>query len=247
MASLGSKHVYAAAVSGSSIGLGLLLALGPGCASDDAGDDAAANTSNIAKKGDKSKTRTRPEDLLDQTETPLPDGVPSRTPNFVNRGRAGVVETVVDATSETEWRYFDLDTGEQTDDKKLWDLGFSRSRVRINGGISGPGSVKVATLSQPFDDVHEAPADDAYRGEDPDSEGENGDADTEPDNAFYSSGDDWFAYNVMTHELTPREVTFVVESTKARHYKLRFIDYYDQKTGTPARITLRWIGLEPAP
>jgi hypothetical protein len=47
----------------------------------------------------------------------------------------------------------------------------------------------------------------------------------------------------MTHELTPREVTFVVKSTENRHFKLRFIGYYDRDNGTPGVITLRWIEL----
>jgi hypothetical protein len=183
------------------------------------------------------------EDTLDQTETALPDGIPEESGHFTHRGRASVIETVVDAQSEEEWRQLDLDTGEETDDKDAWDLAFSRSRIRINGGISGPGAVSVATLTEAFDAVSDIPADDALRPEEPDSEGDKGDADSEPDNAFYSSGDDWFAYNTTTHELTPRDVTFVVKSSAARYYKLRFLRYYDASNGSPAVLTLRWIEL----
>jgi hypothetical protein len=184
-----------------------------------------------------------PEELLDQTETPLPDGIPEQSGHFTHRGRAGVIETVVDAQSMDEWRQLDLDTGQETDDEKAWDLSFSRSRIRINGGISGPAAVSVATLTEPFDAFHDIPGHDALRPEEPDSEGEQGDADNEPDNAFYSSGDDWFSYNTMTHELMPRDVTFVVKSSAARYYKLRFLRYYDQSNGSPAVLTLRWSAL----
>jgi hypothetical protein len=207
------------------------------CASDDAD----------TKDKHKSDASTRPEAKLDQTKTPLPDGVPEKTENFEHRGRAGVIETLVDAVSDDAWRKLDLDSGEESDDEKKWDLSFSRYRVRINGGISGPGSVSVATLSEAFDAVKDVPAAEEFRGEDPDSTGDDGDADAEPDNAFYSSGDDWFSYNLMTHELTPRDVSFVVKSTEARYYKLRFIDYYDQSNGTPGALTLRWALLNDAP
>lgn len=202
-----------------------------------------ACASDAAEPEDKKSSRPKAEEKLDQTETPLPDGVPEKQDNIVNRGRAGVIETVVDAQSEEEWRKLDLDTGEQSDDEKKWDLSFSRSRILINGGLSGPGSVSVATLRQAFDKVNDVPADDEFHGEEPDSTGEKGDADTLPDNPFYSSGDDWFVYNVMTHELTPREVTFVVKSTEDRNYKLRFLGYYDSDNGTPGVVSFRWIEL----
>lgn len=206
-----------------------------------------ACASNDTASQDAKKASSTPEHKLDQTETALPDAIPEKQDHFIHRGRAGVIESVVDAVVEDAWRQLDLDTGEESDDEEAWDLSFSRYRVRINGGISGPGAVSVATLDDDFEDVKDIPDEAAFRGEDPDSTGENGDADMEPDNAFYSSGDDWFNYNLMTHELTPRELTFVVKSTEARYYKLRFIAYYDRDNGTPGALTMRWIELDSAP
>ncbi|HET8936106.1 MAG TPA: HmuY family protein [Polyangiales bacterium] len=205
---------------------------------------STACASDASEPEDKKASRPQTEAKLDQTETPLPDGIPEKQDDIVNRGRAGVIETVVDAQLEEEWRKLDLDTGEQSDDENAWDLSFSRSRILINGGMSGPGSVSVATLTKAFDAVKDVPAEDEFHGEEADSTGEKGDADTLPDNPLYSSGDDWFVYNIMTHELTPREVTFVVKSTEDRYFKLRFIGYYDRDNGTPGVITLRWIELE---
>jgi hypothetical protein len=99
-----------------------LILLCVACASDD------------TEPEDKNSTQPKPQDKLDQTETPLPDGIPEKQDDIVNRGRAGVIETVVDAQSEDDWRKLDLDTGEQSDDEKAWDLSFSRSRILINGG-----------------------------------------------------------------------------------------------------------------
>jgi hypothetical protein len=212
-----------------------LVLFSAACASDD---------TDAEEKSSRPKSTAQPEEKLDQTETPLPDGIPEKQDNILNRGRAGVIETVVDAESEEDWRKLDLDTGEQSDDEKKWDLSFSRSRILINGGMSGPGSVSVATLTQAFDKVQDVPSEDEFHGEETDSTGDKGDADALPDNPFYSAGDDWFVYNIMTHELTPREVTYVVKSTEDRYYKLRFIGYYDRDNGTPGVVTLRWIALE---
>lgn len=203
-------------------------------------DDEATNEN--ADEGTNATANPATVEELDQTETPLPDGIASESGNFVHRGRAGVIETAVDASSDAEWQSLDLDSGEQTEDEDSWDLAFSRFRVRINGGMSGPGSVEVATLMASFDDVDEPPEADAFSGEQPDSEGEDGDADADPDNAFNSDGDDWFLYNLKTHTLSPRKVSYVIKSTEDHYYKLRFLNYYDEN-GTPGRLTLRWSAL----
>jgi len=213
-------------------------------ASDDSaaldGDDAESKT----QRASVARTQTQAtQDDLDQTETPLPDGIPTDSGRFEHRGRAGVIETVADATSESSWAQLDLDTAEQSDDRNAWDLAFSRQRVRINAGLSGPGSVEVAVSSEDFDAVDSVPEADAFMGETPDSEGEEGDADSDPDNAFNSAGDDWFLYDLKTHTLTPREVTYVVKSTEERYFKLRIVSYYDEH-GSPGVFTLRWLELE---
>lgn len=225
-----------------------LALLTSGCAEklmlNDEQDTQAEDAQSRAERTAAARTQHEgAQEELDQTETPLPDGIPSESGSFEHRGRAGVIETVADATSETDWVQLDLDTAEQSEDDEAWDLAFSRSRIRINGGMSGPGSVGVAVLTEAFDAVESVPDDAEFSSEEPDSEGEAGDADTEPDNAFNSGGDDWYLYNVKNHTLSPRPVTYVIRSTEARYYKLRFVSYYDEH-GSPGLLTLRWLALD---
>jgi hypothetical protein len=152
----------------------------------------------------------------------------------------GVVRTVVDATDEQAWRYLDLDSRRDDGAAARWDLGFSRFRVRTNGGASGDGGVQVAALAgQDFDALKRAP-DAGFRADQPDGAE---DTDTEPDNAFNSGPEDWYDYNVMTHALTPRAITYVIASTEGRFYKLRIEDYYDS-AGTPGFLSFRWAEID---
>jgi hypothetical protein len=181
---------------------------------------------------------------LDAAEIEPPDGIPRESGNFVNQGReGGGVSTVVDAVSEEEWRYFDLDTGTADEAEDVWDLAFSRFRVRINGGISGPRAVQIATLTgEAFEDLSRAP-DTNWSPERADSEGDQGDADSDPDNVFNGAEEDWYLYDVMTHTLSPKDITYVVASTEERFYKLRIVDYYDS-AGTGGFMRLDWDEIE---
>lgn len=181
------------------------------------------------------------ESAKDDDETAeLPDGIPHETGKIVHAARSGGgLTTVVNAVEESEWQYLDLDTALSDDQEDVWDLAFSRFRFRINGGISGPGAVQVAVLeAEPFDDVETAP-DEHWSPERADSEGDTGDADSEPDNVFNAGEEDWYDYNLMNHTLTPKDITYVVASTDERFYKLRIESYYDS-AGTDGYMRFDW-------
>lgn len=152
----------------------------------------------------------------------------------------GVITTVVDATGTDAWQRLDLDTGLAVDAGEGWDLAFSRFRGRTNGGVSGSGGVLAARLpGQPFETLTRAPEDgwlvDRLGPEDT------------VENAFHGGeegADDWYEYTLATHTLTPRDVTYVVASTEARFYKLRFLSYYDG-AGTPAVVRFAWAEIDP--
>jgi len=155
----------------------------------------------------------------------------------------GWVVTLVDATVETEWQQLDLDTGLDAEGEADWDIAFSRFRLRTNGGVTGPGGVQVAALEgESFEDVTRAP-DEGFAADREDSTGEGGDTDGDPDNAFNSGEEDWYGYNVMTHELSPKDVTYVIASSEQRFYKFRIEDYYDS-AGTPAKLKFKWDEIE---
>jgi hypothetical protein len=164
-------------------------------------------------------------------------GVTEASANFTHTIRAdGVIVTVVDATDSESWQYLDLDSRRAEESAEHWDVGFSRFRVRTNGGASGPGGVQVAALAgAAFDALVQAPGE-GFGVDRPDGDE---DEDSEPDNVFNSGAEDWYVYDVMSHTLTPRAISYVVASTEQRFYKLRFESYYDA-LGTPAVLTFRW-------
>ena len=70
----------------------------------------------------------------------------------------------VDATSREAWTYFSFAKGgvvEVADpaNSMNWDLGFQRTMVKLNGGVSGPGKGRAVMLTDvEFNEVNEAPA-----------------------------------------------------------------------------------------
>lgn len=148
----------------------------------------------------------------------------------------GVTRTVVDSTDDAKWIYLDLESGQQLEladgtTSDAWDLGFRRFDVAIDGGVSGPGGMEAVVLEGvAFADVTEVPAEgwitDAADGDD-----ENED----PDLALAG----WYAYDFMTHVLTPHPIVYVVRTVEGNAFKLEIVDYYDE-AGTSGFLTLRW-------
>ena len=152
---------------------------------------------------------------------------------------AGVRETVVNATSKDDYRYIDLDDDAEVKESSAdWDLAFQRFKIKSNGGDSGEGNVIVAKLETPFDELEVAP-DNGYV-EDSDavsSKSENGD----PNYAFLGP-EPWYNYGAM-HQLSPRELVYVVRSTEEKFYKVEVLDYYDD-AGTAGYLRFQWAEIE---
>lgn len=138
-----------------------------------------------------------------------------------------VTETTVDATSYDTWVYLDLDTlsvVEPADpsDSTEWDLGFMRSTVKVNGGVSGTGGVQVAPFAgyyDAFDTSTQAPPH-GWITDEPDADG-----DGVPE---YAMGG-WYDYDSATHTLSPADVLYFVHGTGGGYFRLRFLDYYDDQ------------------
>lgn len=151
----------------------------------------------------------------------------------------GSFTSEVNATDMASWVYFSLrDNAEVTPDvpeqSPLWDLGFQRSNIKINGGASGSGSVTVSVASGSFESVTSPPSEGYI------ADAEDADADGSPDYAF-GAGDGWYSYDPSSHRLTARETVFVVE-TAGSYFKLQFASYYDA-AGTPGVPQFRWAPL----
>jgi len=151
----------------------------------------------------------------------------------------GSFASQVDATSMMDWVYFSLQSQREVTpadpgQSQEWDVGFQRSNVKINGGVSGAGGVSVSALSAPFDDVVAPPADGYLE------DAEDADMDGSPDYAF-AAGDGWYEYDPASHTLSARDTVFVVK-TAGGAFKLQFSNYYDA-AGTPAMPQFRWAPL----
>lgn len=135
----------------------------------------------------------------------------------------------VDATDRENWAYVNLTEGETVDiadaaTSMAWDLGFKRTGVIANGGVSGPGKTGALALEDiSFEDVLEAP------------EGEYV-SDTEQI-ATFARGDGWYTYTgPPNHWVLPNPKIYVLqmpadptaESEGPYYYaKVRFIGYYE--------------------
>lgn len=128
----------------------------------------------------------------------------------------------IDATSKEEWTYFSFVAGEVVDvedaaTSEAWDIGFQRTQVKLNGGVSGPGEGSVVMLTETtFEAVTAAPTD-GYR------------ADTADTLAIVPQSEKgWYLYTgPPTHWILPLEDrVFVVKAADGTFAKLRFIGYY---------------------
>jgi hypothetical protein len=158
---------------------------------------------------------------------------------------AGATRTVINASTDDSWVYFDLESMADVappapEDSVDWDLAFQRFKIKSNGGVSGRGEVEIARVTDVSWDAIETAPSDGYESDAADGEDEN----EYPDYVF-NSGDTWFVYDPSDHTLSPREVIFVLRSTDANYYKLQMLEYYDE-AGTAGFPSFRWTSL-PAP
>lgn len=116
--------------------------------------------------------------------------------------------------------YFNFESGEvvaaSEADTKKWDISFKRTQIRINGGESGPGNVKMIALDTPYDEVVLAP-DSGYitdgQGEADEIGGVNG-------LAF----NNWYLYEEQV--IYPRDKTYVIRTASGKFLKMKLLDYY---------------------
>ena len=177
----------------------------------------------------------------DQTDKTL---APKVTTTYAEADK--VYTTMVDATSETAFIYFDLDTQKEVTPADpatdtTWDLAFQSTTVLSNSGVSGKGDMRVARLAgSAFDSVTEAPTS-GYKTDAADGD----DSNSIVDSAFLVDGA-WYSYNMGTHKISAHEnVVYVVQSTEGKFYKLAFTSYYDA-AGTSRFPKFKWAEL-PSP
>jgi len=141
---------------------------------------------------------------------------------------------LIDATDEEIAVHWDIDAGELVDaSDPAWDLSFRRYEIRVNGGVSGDGTVEGVVLDGvAYDELVDVPAD-GWITDAPD-----GDGDQLDDLVFFT----WYDYDYETHTLSPADRVYALRSGEALVYRIGFLGYYDD-AGTPAMITFEYDGL----
>ena len=128
----------------------------------------------------------------------------------------------IDATNREAWAYFSFDSGgvveiEDAENSEAWDIGFQRTHVKLNGGISGPGMGSAVMLTETtFEAVTAAPAD-GYR------------EDTEDTLAIVPQSEKgWYIYTgPPAHWILPLEGrVFVIKAADGTFAKVQFVGYY---------------------
>jgi len=144
-------------------------------------------------------------------------------------------EAVVDATSDVDFVYLDLESSAMVTpanpaDDASWDLAFRRYKIPLNGGVSGTGGMQIVPLAgADYNAAIETPTDGWVTDQ----------ADADGDGDLEYAFDTWFSYDSETHEVTAADYVYVVQSVEKSLYKLQFLSYYDD-AGTGGYIGLHW-------
>lgn len=147
---------------------------------------------------------------------------PTNQPSAEVAPQLDVINFTIDATSREAWAYFSLakgDTVEVADplNSMDWDLGFQRTKVILNGGVSGPGKGAAVMLKEvEFEQVKEAPTD-GYAADSDDNLG-----------IVAQSEEGWYIYTgPPNHWVLPLEKrVFVIQAADGTFAKVHFIGYY---------------------
>ena len=145
----------------------------------------------------------------------------------------------IDATNREAWAYFSFASGdvveiEDAENSDAWDIGFQRTQVKLNGGVSGPGMGSVVMLTETtFEAVTEAPAD-GYK------------ADTADMLAIVPQSEkSWYIYTGPPgHQILPLEGrVFVIKAADGTFAKVQFIGYYkdNEKQEESGFVTFKYV------
>ncbi len=141
----------------------------------------------------------------------------------------------LDARDKVEWAFFDIDRGSvvpSTFEDPDWDLGFRRTTLLTNGGITNPdGSVGAIDLGEvEFEVVVPANSPefvvDALGGDDGD----------ERRNAAISR---WYNYDFVRHVIVARDNVYLVRTSDGAEVVIRFDSYYCLDE-SPGCVTFRY-------
>jgi len=133
----------------------------------------------------------------------------------------------VDATSRKKWTLVDFSTMKTYQVKDLekeknkinhfpWDIGFQRTKIVTNGGVTNPeGRVSLKNLGPvDFDSITNIPID-GYT-QDAKSYGK----------ILNKAISDWYLYRTRTHNIESQRNVYVAQMADGGHLKMRILNYY---------------------
>ena len=133
----------------------------------------------------------------------------------------------VDATSRKKWTLVDFSTMKTYQVKDLkndkdkinhfpWDIGFQRTKIVTNGGVTNPeGRVSLKNLGPiDFDSITNIPSD-GYT-QDAKSYGK----------ILNKAISDWYLYRTRTHNIESQKNVYVVQMAEGGYLKMKILNYY---------------------
>ena len=133
----------------------------------------------------------------------------------------------VDATSRKKWTLVDFSTMKTYQVKDLekekdkinyrpWDIGFQRTKIVTNGGMTNPnGRVSLKNLGPvDFDSMTKIPTDGYLQDEK--SYGK----------IINKAIVDWYLYRTRTHNIESQRNVYIVQMAEGGHLKMRILNYY---------------------
>ena len=133
----------------------------------------------------------------------------------------------IDATSRKEWvlvdfsskktyRVMDIEKEKDKINYRPWDIGFQRTKIVTNGGMTNPnGRVSLKNLGPvDFDSMTKIPTDGYLQDEK--SYGK----------IINKAIVDWYLYRTRTHNIESQKNVYVVQMADGGHLKMRILNYY---------------------
>lgn len=145
------------------------------------------------------------------------------------------------ATQHHDFTYYSFeskDVVDLTDAEALesteWHIAFKRSEIRLNGGISGPGSVRGVDMLQDHDVVGE------------DSFDSFGASDLPSHDAFVSDGpafavNEWWSYDSSSHTISATGNAYEVRTADGLNAKFVVDGLDDPARSDAGRVTFSWV------
>jgi len=162
------------------------------------------------------------DNIEDYETVPLPpkklkiDPLKTDNPTLVIKAKSKETWTLVSFSSGKTFTVDDLDKQKEELSRMDWDLGFQRTKIVTNGGITNPkGNVGVVNLGPvDFDSVAKVP--DSEFIQDSRSFGRRS-------NKAISN---WYNYRTRTHNIESKKNVYVVKTANDDFLKMRILNYY---------------------